>query len=161
MFAAATGVHKPLEQLTTRHFDWTFALNVRAFFDLVRRLSPAMPSGSAIVAVSSEGAEHVMPSYTLVGASKGALEALARLAAAEVGHARGPDLLILEGRKESPRDLPRPALRETLTQPTERLALAKQAIEGKVAGGEPAPLGLHRDSGGCAIDLHPVRQRGP
>lgn len=84
VFAAASGVHKPLEQLTTRHFDWTFALNVRAFFDLVRRLSPTMPSGSAIVAVSSEGAAHVMPRYTLVGASKGALESLARHAAAEL-----------------------------------------------------------------------------
>jgi len=84
VFAAATGVHKHLDQLTARHFDWVFALNVRAFFELVQRLSPLMPSGSSILAVSSEGATHAVPQYTLVGASKGALESLARHVAAEL-----------------------------------------------------------------------------
>jgi enoyl-[acyl-carrier protein] reductase III len=84
VFAAATGVHKSLEQLTTRHLDWTFALNVRAFFELVQRISPRMTSGSSIVAVSSEGAVRAIPHYSLVGASKGALESLARHMAAEL-----------------------------------------------------------------------------
>ena len=84
VFAAATGVHKPLEQLTTRHLDWTFGLNVRAFFELVQRLSPRMPSGSSVVAISSEGAVRAVAQYTLVGASKGALESLARHLAAEL-----------------------------------------------------------------------------
>jgi enoyl-[acyl-carrier protein] reductase III len=84
VFAAATGVHKTLDQLTTRHLDWTFGLNVRAFFELVQRLSPRMPSGSSIVAISSEGAVRAVAQYTLVGASKGALEALARHLAAEL-----------------------------------------------------------------------------
>src|SRR5262245_42296024 len=35
---AATGVHKAFDALTTRHFDWTMSLNVRAFFELVREL---------------------------------------------------------------------------------------------------------------------------
>jgi enoyl-[acyl-carrier protein] reductase III len=59
-------------------------LNVRAFFELVQRLSPRMPSGSSIVAISSEGAVRAVAQYTLVGASKGALEALARHLAAEL-----------------------------------------------------------------------------
>lgn len=84
VFAAATGVHKSLDQLTTRHFDWTFALNVRAFFELVQRVTPAMPFGSSIVAVSSGGATRAVSHYTLVGASKGALESLARHFAAEL-----------------------------------------------------------------------------
>ena len=84
VFAAATGVHKTLEQLTTRHLDWTFGLNVRAFFELVQRLSPRMPSGSSIVAISSEGAVRAVAQYTLVGASKGALESMARHLAAEL-----------------------------------------------------------------------------
>jgi len=84
VFAAATGVHKSLDQLTLRHWDWTFALNARAFFALVQSLSPRMPAGSSIVAVSSEGAVRVVPHYSLVGASKGALEALARHVAAEL-----------------------------------------------------------------------------
>ena len=84
IFAAATGVHKPLTELTGRHFDWTFNLNVRAFFELVRRFSDGMPSGSSIVALSSQGAVHAMEQYTMVGASKGALESMARHVAAEL-----------------------------------------------------------------------------
>ena len=81
---AATGVHKPFDELTLRHYDWTFALNVRAFFDLVRRLLPQFTTGAGIVAVSSHGAVRVVPAYSVVGASKGALEALARHLAVEL-----------------------------------------------------------------------------
>jgi NAD(P)-dependent dehydrogenase (short-subunit alcohol dehydrogenase family) len=70
--------------LSTRHFDWTFGLNVRAFFELVQRLSPRLPAGSSIVAISSEGAVRAVPHYSLVGASKGALESLVRHMAAEL-----------------------------------------------------------------------------
>ena len=55
IFATATGVHKPLDDLTLRHWDWTFNLNARAFFELVRRIGPRMRRGSSIVALSSEG----------------------------------------------------------------------------------------------------------
>jgi NAD(P)-dependent dehydrogenase (short-subunit alcohol dehydrogenase family) len=81
---AATGVHRPLESLTLRHWDFTFALNVRAFFDLVIALLPRFSTGSSIVALSSDGASHAFPSYTLVGASKGGLEALCRHLALEL-----------------------------------------------------------------------------
>ena len=49
---AATGIHRPLEELTERHFDWTFNLNVRAFFNLVKLLEMRFSSGSSIVAVA-------------------------------------------------------------------------------------------------------------
>ncbi|RJP92384.1 MAG: SDR family oxidoreductase [Desulfobacteraceae bacterium] len=81
---AASGVHKPLEELTTRHFDWTFAINVRAFFELVKLILPRLSEGSSIVAVSSKGAVRAIPSYSMVGASKGALESIARHFAAEL-----------------------------------------------------------------------------
>ncbi len=84
VFAAATGVHRPLEQTTSRHFDFTFALNVKAFLALVKLFAPKMPSGSSIIALSSEGAERAMPHYGLVGASKGALESLCRHLAVEL-----------------------------------------------------------------------------
>src|SRR5271155_1821125 len=29
---AANGIHRPIQELTERHFDWTFNLNVRVFF---------------------------------------------------------------------------------------------------------------------------------
>jgi enoyl-[acyl-carrier protein] reductase III len=84
VFAAATGVHRPFEQLTARHFDFTFALNARAFLSLAQAATPRMSSGGSIVAISSEGAVHAMHHYTLVGASKGALESMARHLAAEL-----------------------------------------------------------------------------
>lgn len=81
---AATGVHRPIEELTAKHFDWTFALNVRAFFEINKLLIPQFAKGSAIVAISSMGAARAMPCYSLVGASKAALEALARHLALEL-----------------------------------------------------------------------------
>ena len=81
---AGTGVHRPFPELTARHWEWTFALNVRAFFELVQLILPRMREGSSILAVSSEGAVRAVPAYTLVGASKGALEALARHLAVEL-----------------------------------------------------------------------------
>ena len=80
---AATGVHKPVEQMTLRHFDWTMALNIRAFYNLVRLLLPRFTEGGSILALSSEGAARAVPLYTLVGASKGALESMVRHLAAE------------------------------------------------------------------------------
>src|SRR5512139_1839449 len=64
---AATGVHKAFEELTLRHYDWIFALNVRAFFDLVRRLLPRFAADASIVAVSSQGAVRAVPAYSVVG----------------------------------------------------------------------------------------------
>ena len=81
---AATGIHRPIEELTERHFDWTFNLNVRAFFKLIKLLMARFSKGSSIVAVSSWGALRALPYYSLVGSSKGALEALARHLAVEL-----------------------------------------------------------------------------
>jgi NAD(P)-dependent dehydrogenase (short-subunit alcohol dehydrogenase family) len=81
---AATGVHKPFEELTLRHYDWTFALNVRAFFDLVKRFLPRFATDASILALSSQGAMRALPVYSVVGASKGAVEALARHLAVEL-----------------------------------------------------------------------------
>lgn len=88
VFAAATGVHKELTQVSGRHFDFVFALNVRAFALLVQGLVPAMSEGGCILALSSEGAVHVMPNYGLVSASKAALEALCRQLASELAPLR-------------------------------------------------------------------------
>lgn len=81
---AATGVHRPIEKLTLRHFDWTYALNVRAFFNLVNQLLPRFGAGSTILAISSEGAARAVTQYALVGSSKGALESMVRHFATEL-----------------------------------------------------------------------------
>ena len=81
---AATGIHRPIEELTDRHFDATLNLNVRAFFKLIKQHVGRFSQGSSIVAVSSLGATRALPLYSLVGSSKGALESLARHLAAEL-----------------------------------------------------------------------------
>jgi enoyl-[acyl-carrier protein] reductase III len=83
VYAAATGVHDNINALTARHLDWTFSLNVRAFFEVTKLLFPKFVKGSSIVALSSEGAHRAIPAYTLVGSSKGALESLVRHFATE------------------------------------------------------------------------------
>jgi enoyl-[acyl-carrier protein] reductase III len=84
VFCAATGVHRAFEELNDRHFDWIFSLNVKAFFDLTKLILPRFRLPAAIVALSSQGAQQVVPCYSLVGASKGALESLARHLAVEL-----------------------------------------------------------------------------
>lgn len=84
--AAATGVHKGVGQFTARDIKWVFSLNFDAFVSLVTMLLPAMEEGASILAISSKGATHAVPSYGLVGASKGALEAFTRQMAAELAH---------------------------------------------------------------------------
>jgi NAD(P)-dependent dehydrogenase (short-subunit alcohol dehydrogenase family) len=81
---AATGVHRPFFELNARHFDWTFALNVRAFFELLAALKDRFTNPASVVAISSTGAARALPNYSLVGASKAALESLARHLAVEL-----------------------------------------------------------------------------
>lgn len=81
---AAVGAHKPVVDLTARHLEWTMALNVGSFFELVKLLLPNLVAGSSIVALSSPGASRTIPNYAIVGASKGALESLARHLAVEL-----------------------------------------------------------------------------
>lgn len=87
VYCAATGVHRALDELTERHFDFVFNLNVRAFLRVVKLVRPRLAPKSAIVAVSSMGATRVLPSYSVVGSSKGALEAMARHFAVELAPA--------------------------------------------------------------------------
>jgi len=81
---AATGIHRPIEELTERHFEWTNKLNVGSFFNLVKLFLGQLSSGSSVMAVSSWGAVRAIPHYSFVGSSKGALEALARHLAVEL-----------------------------------------------------------------------------
>lgn len=84
VYCAAIGAHRPFVELTARHFDWTMALNVRSFFELVKLLLPKLANGASIVVLSSPGASRAVPDYAVVGASKGALESLARHLAVEL-----------------------------------------------------------------------------
>jgi enoyl-[acyl-carrier protein] reductase III len=82
---AASGVLKPAMELTTRHWNWAMDINARALLTLTQHAAPMMPPGSRIMAVSSLGAVRAVPNYTVVGASKAALESLVRHLAVELG----------------------------------------------------------------------------
>ena len=81
---AATGVIRPIEELDARAWEWTMNANARALLLGARRAAPMMPPGSSIVALSSLGSTRVLPGYGVVGASKAAIEALARYLAVEL-----------------------------------------------------------------------------
>jgi enoyl-[acyl-carrier protein] reductase III len=83
VYNSATGVHKPLQELTQRHLATVWQVNVGAFFDLAVKLLPLFRPGARIVAVSSEGAQRAVDQYGAVGSSKGALESLCRQMAVE------------------------------------------------------------------------------
>jgi len=80
---AASGVHRPAEELTPKHIRWTFDINVFAIHELIAGLIERIPSGGRIVGITSAGGTRVIPYYAAVGSSKGALEALFRHYAAE------------------------------------------------------------------------------
>ncbi len=82
---AASGVLKPAMELTTRHWNWAMDINARALLTLSQYAVPMMGQGGRIIAVSSLGAVRAVPNYTVVGASKAALESLVRHLAVELG----------------------------------------------------------------------------
>jgi enoyl-[acyl-carrier protein] reductase III len=82
---AASGVLKPVPELTLHHFHWTMDINAAALLPLVQRLIEIPARGDkTVVAVSSLGAVRAIPNYTAVGASKAALESMVRHLAAEL-----------------------------------------------------------------------------
>ena len=81
---AATGVIRSALETEDKHWDWTLNANARALLSLTRATAPAMPDGSSIVAISSLGAQRVLPNYVLVGTSKAALESVVRYLGVEL-----------------------------------------------------------------------------
>lgn len=82
---AASGVLKPIMELTERHWNWAMNINARALLTLAQYGTPLMKEGGRIIGVSSLGAIRAIENYTTVGASKAALESLVRHLAIELG----------------------------------------------------------------------------
>ena len=82
---AASGFNRPAMSQKISGWDWTMNVNARAFLFCAQRAAPLMTKrgGGSMVAVSSPGAQRVLPDYVAVGASKAALEALTRYLAVE------------------------------------------------------------------------------
>jgi len=82
---AALGVLKPALEMTLKHFRRCMETNALALNTLAQNAVPMMGAGGSIVGLTSLGSERAIPNYTFIGASKAALEALARGLAQELG----------------------------------------------------------------------------
>ena len=82
---AATGVLKPALELGLKHWRRCLETNALALNFLAQHAVPLMPNGGRIIAISSLGASRAIPQYAFIGASKAALESLARSLAQELG----------------------------------------------------------------------------
>jgi enoyl-[acyl-carrier protein] reductase III len=85
---AAIGVLRPALELTLKHWRRCMETNALALNLLAQEAVPLMREGGRIICLSSIGASRAIPHYSFIGASKAALESIARSLAQELG-ARG------------------------------------------------------------------------
>src|SRR4051812_42052265 len=85
---AAIGVLRPAMELTLKHFRRCMETNALALNSLAQNAVPMMPAGGCLIGLSSLGSVRAIPHYTFIGASKAALESLARGPARELGHTK-------------------------------------------------------------------------
>jgi len=85
---AATGVLKPALELSLKHFRRCLETNALALNSLAQNAAPLMTAGGSIIGLSSLGSVRAIPHYAFIGASKAALESLARSLAQELGATR-------------------------------------------------------------------------
>jgi enoyl-[acyl-carrier protein] reductase III len=82
---AAIGVLRPAMELTLKHWRRCMETNALALNLLAQQAVPCMTNGGCLIGISSLGASRAIPQYAFIGASKAALEALARSLAQELG----------------------------------------------------------------------------
>lgn len=83
---AASGVSRPVLEVTDKHWDWTMDINARSVLHCTQRVLPYMEEAGwgRIVTISSQGSTRVPPNYGVIGISKAALDALTRYLAVEL-----------------------------------------------------------------------------
>ncbi len=82
---AATGVLRPALELTLKHWRRCLETNALALNLLAQQAVPLMRDGGRLIGISSLGAARAIPNYAYIGASKAALESVARSLAQELG----------------------------------------------------------------------------
>ncbi|HTX20981.1 MAG TPA: SDR family oxidoreductase [Candidatus Aquilonibacter sp.] len=85
---AAIGVLKPAMEMTLKHFRRCLETNALALNSLAQNAVPLMSEGGCLIGLSSLGSVRAIPNYSFIGASKAALESLARGLALELGHTK-------------------------------------------------------------------------
>jgi len=82
---AAIGVLRPALELTLKHWRRCMETNALALNLLAQQAVPLMRDSGRIIGISSLGASRAIPHYAFIGASKAALESVARSLAQELG----------------------------------------------------------------------------
>jgi enoyl-[acyl-carrier protein] reductase III len=72
-------------ELTLKHWRRCMETNALALNLLAQQAVPLMRDGGRIIGISSLGASRAIPQYAFIGASKAALESVARSLAQELG----------------------------------------------------------------------------
>lgn len=70
---------------TRENFLRSMDISCFSFVDVARRAAEMMPDGGAMVTLTYEGAQRVMPNYNVMGVAKAALEASVRYLASDFG----------------------------------------------------------------------------
>ncbi len=81
---AASGVLRPMGEITAKHWDWVMNTNARSLQLCAREAASMMQKGGRIISLSSLGSGRVIPQYGIIGISKAALESLTRYLAVEL-----------------------------------------------------------------------------
>lgn len=70
---------------TRENFLRSMDISCFSFVEVARRAAEMMPNGGALVTLTYEGAQRVMPNYNVMGVAKAALEASVRYLASDLG----------------------------------------------------------------------------
>ena len=82
---AASGVGRPILDVDVKAWDWTMDINAKAVLLCSQQAAKLMEGrGGKIVNISSLGSSLTLPTYSIVGISKAALEAVTRYLAIEL-----------------------------------------------------------------------------
>lgn len=83
---AASGVLRPVLEITPKHWDWSLNVNARSILVGAQAAAPFMQAKGwgRILSVTSIGSRRVLAEYSAVGVSKAAIEAVTRYLAVEL-----------------------------------------------------------------------------
>jgi enoyl-[acyl-carrier protein] reductase I len=77
-----------IENTTRKIFSDAMDVSAFSFIDCARRAAALMPDGGAIITLTYQGSERVVPNYNVMGVAKAALEAATRYVARDLGPKR-------------------------------------------------------------------------
>lgn len=84
-YSDKSGLKGRYADTTRENFLRTMLISAFSFTEMARQAAPLMPLGGALLTLTFEGANRVMPNYNVMGVAKAALEASVRYLASDFG----------------------------------------------------------------------------